>query len=352
MSEVTRIVCHRAPGETRAVAFDRSDRPARLFLERWNGEGEPLRAGDRVTGRLRQVSPKDGGAFFGLETGEDAFVRGPLPKGLTEGAEAVLAIRAGQRRGKLARAVLNDETEKDPGASAFERWRSTLPGAASLPVEDGPDVREAVAAAFDEALRPRVGLPGGGAIELSRTPALVAIDVDTAGRNSKGSAGARAFRVNREAVCEAARQLALRNLGGLAVIDCIAPIHAEAAQTLRKLFLETFSGLGPRKAEALKPSRFGLLEAKLSWGETPIEDRLLDETGCETGETELLGLLREAEREAEADRAGFFTLALSSRARAAYMARRETCERLLQDTFSGRVRIAEDVSERSIVRRA
>ena len=351
MSAITRIACHDAPGEVRAAAFDTENRPVRLFLERWNGEGERVRVGERLAGRLRQISPKDGGAFFRTERGEDVFVRGQLPKGLSEGAEAVLEIRAEQRRGKLARGIWT-EAPVEISASAFDRWRASLPGAGDVVLEEGPEIREDVARAFDEALLPRIGLPGGGTIEISRTSALIAVDIDTAGRQTRGSAGARAFSVNREAVGETARQLALRNLGGLVAIDCISPVHAEAGQALRKTFLEVFSGLSLRKAEALKPSRFGLLEAKLAWGEAPMEDRLLDEDGNPSGETELVALLRDAEREAEADRSGFLTLALSSRARAAYMARRETCDRILQARFSGRVRIAEELSEQSTVRRA
>ena len=345
-----RIACHNAPGEVRAAAFDGHGRPVRLFMQRWNGEGEAVRAGEHVLARLRKTSPKDVGAFFELVSGEDVFVRGPLPKGLTEGAERPLEIRAEQRRGKLARGVCIQDLEGKTG-SAFDRWLGSIPGAEGLNVEEGPGDREDVARAFDEALSLRLGLPGGGAIELSRTPALIAVDVDTAGRNTRGSAGARAFSVNREAVAESARQMALRNYGGLVAIDCIAPIHAEAGHALRKLLLETFAGFSRRPAEALKPSRFGLLEAKLAWEETPIEDRLLDETGLQTGETDLLAALRAGEREADADRSGFFSLTLSSRARAAYMARRRECERVLQERFSGRLRIAEETAEQSTVRR-
>lgn len=351
MSAIADIFLHNAPGETRAVAVNEAGQPVRLFLERWGGRDEPAQPGAIVTGRLRNASPKDGGAFFELESKEQVFVRGPLREGLTEGGEALLHIRAGRRRGKLARAVMAREgLSISASTGAWDRWRARLPAPEQTPVHENAAAREAVAQGFDLALSGRVGLPGGGAILISRTPALTAVDVDTAGRTLKGSAGARAFSVNREAVAETARQLALRDLGGLAAIDCIAPIHGEAAQHLRSEFLASWKQVASGKAEALKPSRFGLLEAKLAWGWTPFEDRLLGEDGQLTGESELLGLLRDVERQAEAERSRFFSLSLSSRARSAYMARREQCDRVLQERFSGRVSIDPDPTETSMVK--
>lgn len=349
MSAAADIFLHDAPGERRAAAVDAAGRPVRLFMERWGGEGEPVQPGAVVTARLRSASPKDGGAFFETADKQEVFVRGAVPQGLTEGAETRLEVRAGARRGKLARAVYAREDAADQ-VSQWERWLASLPAVGELPVHQDEAARDIVSEAFDLALSERVGLPGGGALQISRTPALTAIDVDTTGRILKGSAGARAFSVNREAVAEAARQLAVRGLGGLAVIDCIAPIHGEAAQALRAKFLDSWKAVSCRKAEALKPSPFGLLEAKIAWGGTPIEDRLLDADGRPTGETELLDLLRDLEREAGSDRSRFFSLALSSRARSAYMARREPCDGVLQARFSGRISIDPEPSETSVVK--
>lgn len=347
-----RILVHEAPGETRAVALDKADRPVHLFLQRWNGAGEAARPGQCVEARLRQNDPKDGGAFFERETGESLFVRDTLPKGLSEGAVAWLEIRAGARRGKLARASLAKPPENTP-PGAFEQWCATLPGDPPVPVTaTGPEDFDTVASAFDEALSPTAGLPRGGLVRLDRTEALIAADIDTAGRARKGSAAARALSANREAVAEIARQIALRDWGGLAVIDCIAPLTAEAKTVLRDTFLETFKAISTRKAEALKPSRFGLLEAKTEWGNAPIEDRLFDETGAPTPETELLDLLRQAEREAAANRSAFYRLTLSPHALKAYISRRTECDAILQQAFSGRVTIASGTGEQSVVRRA
>ena len=342
---IRQIAVHHAPGETRAAALDGDDRPVRLFTERWNDEGRPARLGEVVRGRLRNASKKDGGSFFETEGGESVFVRGEA--GLTEGAETGLLIMAEARRGKFARAVT--APDGGDGLTAFQRWLKSLPREALPEPVSSPEIVEA---AFEEALRPRIGLAGGGEIELARTSALIAADIDTIGRQTRGSAAARALSVNREAVAEIARQLVLRNFGGLVVIDCIGPIHGEAGQQIRDIFLQSFKALSRRPVEALRPSRFGLLEAKMAWGERPIEDERLGEDGQPTGETELLDILRDAEREARAEGGAFFSLTLSPRARAAYMNRKSQCDRTLQEHFSGRVTISPETSGTSQVRRA
>ena len=349
---IRRILVHEAPGETRAAAFDSADHPVRLFIQRWNGAGEPLQPGDIIAARLRQNDPKDGGAFFETASGESVFVRGALPKGLSQGAETRLDIKAAARRGKLARASLS-KPSAGPPPGAFERWQASLPGTCPKPVTaTGPEDFDTVAAAFDEALLATAPLPRGGLVRLDRTEALIAADVDTAGRAQKGSAAARALSANREAVATIARQIALRDWGGLAVIDCIAPLTAEAKTALRETFLTTFTAISSRKADALKPSRFGLLEAKTEWAAAPIEDRLFDPAGAPTPETELLDLMRQAEREAAANRSAFYRLTLSPHALKAYISRRNECDAILQRAFSGRVTIASGTGEQSIVRRA
>jgi ribonuclease G len=74
---------------------------------------------------------------------------------------------------------------------------------------------------IEQTFNRRVPLPGGGEIVIDETEALVAIDVNTSGH--KGNKDGKDFIVqaNIEAVREAARQIRLRNLGGLIVIDTV-----------------------------------------------------------------------------------------------------------------------------------
>lgn len=71
------------------------------------------------------------------------------------------------------------------------------------------------------ALEPRVSLPSGGSIVIQATEALISVDVNS-GKSTKGAGSAEtALTTNLEAAEEIARQLRLRDLGGLIVIDFI-----------------------------------------------------------------------------------------------------------------------------------
>ena len=66
-----------------------------------------------------------------------------------------------------------------------------------------------------------VNLPSGGAIVIDHTEALVSIDVNSARATKGHDIEETAFRTNMEAAEEVARQLRLRDLGGLIVVDFI-----------------------------------------------------------------------------------------------------------------------------------
>jgi len=106
-----------------------------------------------------------------------------------------------------------------------ERFAPDLVGRLSahrgkLPLFESYGIEDVIARALER----RVVLPSGGAIVIDQTEALTAIDVDSA-RFSGGEDPLRAaFATNLEAAAEIARQVRLRNIGGLIVVDFI---HAE-----------------------------------------------------------------------------------------------------------------------------
>src|SRR3954464_15149715 len=105
----------------------------------------------------------------------------------------------------------------------------------------------------------QVPLPSGGAIVIDHTEALVSVDVNSA-RATKGSdIKTSAFETNAEAAEEIARQLRLRDLGGLIVIDFI---DMEAARNQREVENRLRDALRYDRARVQtgKISRFGLME--------------------------------------------------------------------------------------------
>jgi ribonuclease G len=101
---------------------------------------------------------------------------------------------------------------------SFRRARSRIQlYQGDLPIFDHHDVERQI----EEAYRRRVNLKSGGYIVVDETEALVAIDVNTGRHKGRGSQEDTILEVNLEAVEEVARQLRLRNIGGLVVIDLI-----------------------------------------------------------------------------------------------------------------------------------
>jgi ribonuclease E len=78
-----------------------------------------------------------------------------------------------------------------------------------------------VNAAIREALKPRVDLPSGGYIIIEPTEALTVIDVNSGSFTRSATARETVLWTNSEAATEIARQLRLRNLGGVIIVDFI-----------------------------------------------------------------------------------------------------------------------------------
>jgi ribonuclease E len=104
-----------------------------------------------------------------------------------------------------------------------------------------------------------VTLPSGGAIVIDHTEALVSVDVNSARATKGADIEHTAFNTNLEAADEIARQLRLRDLGGLIVIDFI---DMESGKNQREVENRLRDALRHDRARVQtgKISRFGLLE--------------------------------------------------------------------------------------------
>jgi ribonuclease G len=112
------------------------------------------------------------------------------------------------------------------GALARARNFATRVFSGGGPVIDGhkagQDLFEdaGISAQLETLMQPRVPLPGGGAITLETTEAMTTVDVDTAGVGGSDKE-TNTLAVNLEAATETARQVRLRGIGGLVVIDFV-----------------------------------------------------------------------------------------------------------------------------------
>ena len=343
-----RLLLHAAVGETRAAVLDSDNRPFALFHDRWAERGKRLRWGETHEGVIRNVSYADGGVFVEVSNGQEGFLSKRDLTGEIEGARGLYRVAAEARAGKLARlAKAESETTRTP----FETWIHNVPKTAALEPEQDQSALDEIEAAFDAACSAVAGLPGGGHLHITPTRALTAIDVDTAGRQERGRASLRARKVNLEAARELARQAALRAVGGLLVLDCIAPLARRDTSSIKQAFLDTFTAFSTRKASCLPPSPFGLMEAALEWRAQPVHEAYTDPTGAPTPLAELLAGLRALEREAVSDRSAMLTLNLPGAAFKAYQVDKALYDKALQERYGARLSLVQASREKTEVHR-
>ncbi len=123
---------------------------------------------------------------------------------------------------------------------------------------------------IEQIFNPIVSLPSGGFIVIEATEALVAIDVNSGKNVKEKDLEETALKTNIEATREIARQLRLRDLGGLIVIDFI---DMKSASHKRQIIKQMRSVLKKDKArtEVGTISKFGLLEMVRQKIGSPIE---------------------------------------------------------------------------------
>jgi ribonuclease G len=184
----------------------------------------------------------------------------------------------------------------------------------AMPEADGK-IEYAPPPLFDEALEeeidrlsePRVTLPSGGWITIETTEALTAIDVNSGTFTQSSGLAETSLTTDREAAREIGRQLRLRGIGGLIVIDFIhLQDSAHAAQVLAALAESLAFDRAPVRISPM--SEFGLVAVTRKRIREPLA-RLTSQAcaACDgagrqaTPEALALALLRRVEREARAN---------------------------------------------------
>jgi ribonuclease E len=112
---------------------------------------------------------------------------------------------------------------------------------------------------IESAYSHKVTLPSGGSLVIDHTEALVSIDINSARSTRGGDIEATARNTNLEAAEEIARQLRLRDIGGLIVIDFI-DMESQANQRAVEDMLRDAVKMDRARIQLGRLSRFGLLE--------------------------------------------------------------------------------------------
>lgn len=163
---------------------------------------------------------------------------------------------------------------------------------------------------IESAFQREVSLPSGGSIVIDPTEALVSIDINSARATKGGDIEETALQTNLEAAEEIARQLRLRDMGGLVVIDFI---DMTAQRNQRAVENRMRDALKPDRARVQlgRISRFGLLEMsrqrlRPSLGETSAKvcPRCSGQGSIRATKSIALSILRLVEEEANKDTTG------------------------------------------------
>jgi ribonuclease E len=176
--------------------------------------------------------------------------------------ESNVIIRAlrDHMRNDVGEVVIDDETVYRQALEFVERvmptsLRKIRHYSDPVPLFNRFQIESQIESAFDRT----VALPSGGALVIDHTEALISIDVNSA-RSTKGvDIEETAFHTNLEAAEEVARQLRIRDLGGLIVIDFIdmsSNKHQREVETRLRKALE----MDRARVQVGRISRFGLLE--------------------------------------------------------------------------------------------
>jgi ribonuclease G len=156
---------------------------------------------------------------------------------------------------------IDDEAEHRRVVALVQRIMPALLPRVKLYTKEYPIFEEyGVQAEIDKALRSKVWLKSGGYLVINQTEALVAIDVNTGRYVGKrtGRLEDTIVKTNLEAVKEIVRQIRLRDLGGIIVLDLI---DMEEKKNRQKVFQEVEKELRKDRSpsKALQVSDFGLV---------------------------------------------------------------------------------------------
>jgi ribonuclease G len=173
---------------------------------------------------------------------------------------------------------IDNEQEHRRVVSLVERIMPNLLTRVKLYTKDFPIFEEyGVQAEIDKALRSKVWLKSGGYLVINQTEALVAIDVNTGRYVGKrtGRLEDTIVKTNLEAVKEIVRQIRLRDLGGIIVLDLI---DMEEKKNRQKVFQEVEKELRKDRSpsKALQVSDFGLVIVTRKRVKQSIERQLTD----------------------------------------------------------------------------
>ena len=189
-----------------------------------------------------------------------AAVSRPAPFLIFQDSNAIIRALRDHLANDVGEILIDDEAAYEEARQFVERampqnLRKLRRYEDPVPLFTRYQIESQIESAFSHA----VELPSGGSIVIDHTEALVSIDINSARATKGGDIEATAYATNLEAAEEIARQLRLRDLGGLIVIDFI-DMGPQRNQRDVENRLRDAVHMDRARVQIGKISRFGLLE--------------------------------------------------------------------------------------------
>ena len=207
-----KILTHTGFGETRTILTEKNI-PVEIIIHR----DLVLNVGDIVMAKIKAFHPVLKGYFAETNQG-DVFI--PTSASFTEGESVRVQITKEARADKVATAHLADKDEIP-----------LKPQGTEISAEQADEI-------IDEAMAPDIRLASKGWLHIERTRVCWTIDVDS-GDNFDSLKT-----VNETAVDEIVRQIRLKNMGGLILVDFAGSKRGKTAITLERQIQQAFAGQG------------------------------------------------------------------------------------------------------------
>lgn len=308
MSERLETWIDAAIGETRE-ALVRDGRVLALRVMRASDDGARARWGEVYCARVREVDQRRRGAFLDLglrveqgflPLGDDGRVRrgGKERVALCEGQGVVVAVVREAARGKNPVVELQETGHDGEPPHRIARHEADEEMVLARPGD--AQMRSRLDALVEDALARAAPIPGGGLLSIEPTAALTAIDVDSGARQGSGDPDRFALDLNIAAAQEAARQIRLRNLGGVIAIDFVNMRAKHHRKALEDAVRAAFAA-DPWTVQLGGLSQFGVFELARAQLRRPLHEQMRDDDGRLSAETIALMALRAIEREARSN---------------------------------------------------
>ncbi len=205
-----------------------------------------------------------------------AFDKQPAPFLIHQEGDVILRSIRDNLRKSIDEIIIDDQPSYVKARQYIEQVKPDFVSHLKLYNDTIPlFTRHQIESQIETAYQRQVGLPAGGSLVIDRTEALVSIDINSAKATGGSDIEQTALNTNLEAADEIARQLRLRDLGGLIVIDFI-DMYSSKNQREVESRLRAALKTDRARIQVGRISRFGLLEMsrqriRLSLGESNQE---------------------------------------------------------------------------------